>query len=96
MFTLGLEFSVRKLKRVGHVIFPTALLDMAVMIWAGHFVGTKMLGCGARCRACFGAAISDSATTLLAKTINEMGWARGGSPNIFSASPSPRTSQATA
>jgi len=31
MFTLGLEFSVRKLKKVGHVIFPTALLDMAVI-----------------------------------------------------------------
>jgi len=30
MFTLGLEFSLRKLKKVGHVIFPTALLDMAV------------------------------------------------------------------
>ena len=74
MFTLGLEFSVRKLKRVGHVIFPTALLDMAVMIWAGHFVGTKMLGWGTVQSLFLGAAISDSATTLLAKTINEMGW----------------------
>ena len=74
MFTLGLEFSVRKLKKVGHVIFPTALLDMAVMIWAGHFVGTKMLGWGSVQSLFLGAAISDSATTLLAKTINDMGW----------------------
>jgi len=74
MFTLGLEFSVRKLRKVGHVIFPTALLDMAVMIWAGHFVGTKIFGWGSVQSLFLGAAISDSATTLLAKTINDMGW----------------------
>ncbi len=74
MFTLGLEFSVRKLKKVGHVIFPTALLDMGVMIWAGHFVGTKIFGWGSVQSLFLGAAISDSATTLLAKTIHEMGW----------------------
>ena len=74
MFTMGLEFSVRKLRKVGHVIFPTAVLDMAVMMWAGHFVGTKLLGWGAVQSLFLGAAISDSATTLLAKTINEMGW----------------------
>jgi CPA2 family monovalent cation:H+ antiporter-2 len=74
MFTLGLEFSVQKLKKVGHVIFPTALLDMAVMIWAGHFVGTKIFGWGTVQSLFLGAAISDSATTMLAKTINEMGW----------------------
>ena len=74
MFTLGLEFSLRKLKKVGHVIFPTALLDMAVMVWAGHFVGTKFLGWGSVQSLFLGAAISDSATTLLAKTISDMGW----------------------
>jgi CPA2 family monovalent cation:H+ antiporter-2 len=74
MFTLGLEFSVRKLKKVGHVIFPTALLDMAVMVWAGHFVGTTFFGWGTVQSLFLGAAISDSATTLLAKTIDEMGW----------------------
>ncbi len=74
MFTLGLEFSFRKLKKVGHVIFPTALLDMAVMMWAGHFVGTKILGWGEIQSLFLGAAISDSATTLLAKTIQDMGW----------------------
>ncbi|MDD4101203.1 MAG: cation:proton antiporter [Kiritimatiellae bacterium] len=74
MFTLGLEFSVRKLKKVGNVALPTALLDMAVMIWLGHFVGTKILGWGSVQSLFLGAAISDSATTLLAKTINDMGW----------------------
>ena len=74
MFAMGLEFSIRKLKKVGHVIFPTAVLDMAVMMWAGHFVGTKLLGWGAVQSLFLGAAISDSATTLLAKTITDMGW----------------------
>jgi CPA2 family monovalent cation:H+ antiporter-2 len=74
MFAMGLDFSVRKLKKVGHVIFPTAVLDMAVMIWAGHFVGTKLLGWGSVQSLFLGAAISDSATTMLAKTISEMGW----------------------
>lgn len=74
MFTLGLEFSLRKLKKVGHVIFPTAVLDMVLMVWAGHFVGTKIFGWGSLQSLFLGAAISDSATTLLAKTINDMGW----------------------
>jgi CPA2 family monovalent cation:H+ antiporter-2 len=74
MFTLGLEFSVRKLKKVGHVIFPTALLDIVLMTWVGHFIGTKVFGWGSAQSLFLGAAISDSATTLLAKTIQEMGW----------------------
>ncbi len=74
MFSMGLEFSVRKLRKVSHVIFPTALLDMVVMIWAGHLVGTRILGWGSLQSLFLGAAISDSATTLLAKTIHEMGW----------------------
>lgn len=74
MFALGLEFNIRKLKRVGHVAFPTAALDMMVMVWTGHFVGTKIFGWGSVQSLFLGAAISDSATTLLAKTINDMGW----------------------
>ncbi len=74
MFAMGLEFSVRKLRKVGHVIFPTAVFDMVVMVWAGHFVGTRLLGWGSVQSLFLGAAISDSATTLLSKTISEMGW----------------------
>jgi len=74
MLAMGLEFSVRKLRKVGHVSLPTAALDMAVMVWAGHFVGTKLFGWGSVQSLFLGAAISDSATTMLAKTIHEMGW----------------------
>lgn len=74
MFSLGLEFNVGKLKKVGRVAAPTALLDMAVMVWLGHFVGVRIFGWGPVESLFLGAAISDSATTLLAKTINDMGW----------------------
>ncbi|MBP5509450.1 MAG: cation:proton antiporter [Kiritimatiellae bacterium] len=76
MFTLGLEFSLRKLKEVGGVALPTGILDLAVMVWAGHFVGTHFLGMGDVPSLFLGAALSDSATTVLAKTIDELGWKR--------------------
>ncbi len=74
MFTLGLEFSMRRIKKIGRVIFPTAALDMTIMIWLGYMVGTRIMGWGALQSLFLGAAISDSATTLLAKIIGEMGW----------------------
>ncbi len=74
MFTLGLEFSMRKLKRLGRVTVPTAMLDMAVMIGLGYWIGTRLLGWGAVQSLFLGAAISDSATTLLTRMIDEMGW----------------------
>ena len=76
MFTLGLEFSLQKLKAVGGVALPTGILDLVVMVWAGHFVGTHFLGMGDVPSLFLGAALSDSATTVLAKTIDELGWKR--------------------
>ncbi len=84
MFALGMEFNLRKLRKVGRVAAPTAMLDMAMMMWAGHFVGTRILGWGDTQSLFLGAAISDSATTLLAKTINDLGWGgRGFTRYIF-------------
>lgn len=74
MFTLGLEFSLPKLKSVGGVALPTSLLDILVMMWAGHYVGRHFLGMSNVGALFLGAAICDSATTVLAKTINDMGW----------------------
>jgi CPA2 family monovalent cation:H+ antiporter-2 len=74
MFGMGLEFSLRKFRNVGRVAAPTAVLDIVVMVWLGHFVGTRILGWGHVQSLFLGAAICDSATTLLAKTIDDMGW----------------------
>ena len=74
MFTLGLEFSAGDMKKVKAVTIPTALFDVVMMIWLGYTVGRKFLGWGTVPSLFLGAAICDSATTLLAKTLNEMKW----------------------
>ena len=74
MFTLGLELNLQKLKKVGGVAAPVALLDAAVMMWLGHFVGTRYLGMSSVGGLFLGAAICDSATTVLAKTFSDLGW----------------------
>lgn len=74
MFALGLEFSAGDMRKVQHVAVPTALLDVIVMIWLGYFVGTRFLGWSKVQSLFLGAAICDSATTLLAKTIDDMKW----------------------
>lgn len=74
MFTLGLEFSAGDMKKVKHVSVPTAIFDTVMMIWLGYTVGHELLGWNRVQSLFLGAAICDSATTLLAKTIEEMKW----------------------
>ena len=76
MFTLGLEFSAEDMKKVKHVTIPTAVFDTVMMIWLGYTVGHRVLGWNSVQSLFLGAAICDSATTLLAKTIEEMKWSR--------------------
>lgn len=74
MLTLGLGFSASSMKKVKGISGPMALFDSVIMIWLGYTVGTKVLNWGTVQSLFLGAAICDSATTLLAKTIDEMGW----------------------
>ena len=74
MLTLGLEFSAGALKKVKGVSGPMAFVDTIVMIWIGYTVGRRMFGWSSVQSLFLGAAICDSATTLLAKTIDEMKW----------------------
>ena len=74
MFAMGLSFSAKDLARIRHVALPTAVADTLVMIWLGYTVGTKFFGWSAAQSVFLGLAICDSATTLLAKVIDEMGW----------------------
>ena len=39
MFSLGLEFNLRKLTRVGMSAFVAALLEITLMIWFGYELG---------------------------------------------------------
>ena len=74
MFSMGLELSTSKLKKVGNVVFPTGLLDSVIMICLGFTIGRTCFGWGTVPSLFLGAAICDSATTLLAKVIDEMRW----------------------
>ena len=74
MFSMGLGFSASEMKAVKNVTIPTALLDTIVMTWLGYMVGTRVFGWGLVPSLFLGVAICDSATTLLAKVIGEMGW----------------------
>lgn len=76
MLTLGLEFSAGALKKVKGVSGPMALVDSIVMIWIGYTVGRRIFGWDSVPSLFLGAAICDSATTLLAKTIDEMKWSK--------------------
>ena len=74
MFSMGLSFSAKEMKKIRAVALPAAVLDTVVMIWLGYTVGTRVFGWSAVESAFLGVAMCDSATTLLAKVIDEMGW----------------------
>ena len=74
MFSMGLSFSAKEMKKIRAVALPAAVLDTVVMIWLGYTVGTRVFGWSSVESAFLGVAMCDSATTLLAKVIDEMGW----------------------
>ena len=78
MFAMGLDFSTSDMKRMKSVTLPVALLDTIMMTWLGYTVGTRVLGWGMLPSLFLGAAICDSATTMLAKVIDELGWGAKG------------------
>lgn len=72
MFSLGLEFSLRKLLSLGAGPAFTALLQCSVMIWLGFVVG-RLFG-WTQTEALFaGAIIAISSTTIIAKAFDEQG-----------------------
>ena len=76
MFGMGLSFSARDMKKMKSIAFPTAAFDVVGMILVGYAVGTKVFGWSPVESVFLGVAICDSATTMLAKVIDEMGWGR--------------------
>ena len=76
MFGMGLSFSAKDMRKVRSVALPSAIVDTVVMIWLGYTVGVKIFEWSAVQSVFLGVAICDSATTLLAKVIDEMGWSR--------------------
>ena len=74
MLAMGFGFSARELRQIRLVALPAAVVDTLVMIWLGYVVSTRFFGWSPVPSLFLGVAICDSATTLLAKVIDEMGW----------------------
>lgn len=72
LFALGLEFSLKRLINVGRSALITAGTELFFMICVGFIVG-QLLGWGLIDSFFLGAMMSTSSTTIIIKTIDEMG-----------------------
>ncbi|HAL91491.1 MAG TPA: cation/H(+) antiporter, partial [Verrucomicrobia bacterium] len=71
MFSLGLEFHLRRLRAVGRMALIIAVLDVTLMLYLGYQIG-RWLGWGAIESLFLGAVICDSSTTVLAKLLRDL------------------------
>lgn len=72
MFSLGLEFSLRKLRAVGSTALIAAVLEILVMVWAGYQLGLAF-GWNKMDSIFLGAILSISSTTIIIKALEELG-----------------------
>jgi len=72
MFSLGLEFSLRKLKEVGGTAIVAALFEITFMIWVGYQLG-QLFGWSHMDCIFLGAIISISSTTIIVKALESLG-----------------------
>jgi len=71
MFALGLEFSIKKLKKVGATGAITALTELAIMFLIGSSVG-RMLGWGSMECIFLGCMLSISSTSIIIKSFDDL------------------------
>jgi CPA2 family monovalent cation:H+ antiporter-2 len=72
LFSLGLEFSLRHLRRVGATAVVAALAGIVTMLWLGYELGLAF-GWSAMDALFLGAMLSISSTTITIKAIDELG-----------------------
>jgi monovalent cation:H+ antiporter-2, CPA2 family len=72
MFSLGLEFSLRKLTRVGVPALIAALLEILLLFWVGYEIG-RFFGWRLLDSIFLGAMLSMSSTTVIIKVLGELG-----------------------
>ncbi|WP_314409261.1 cation:proton antiporter [Pseudomonas kuykendallii] len=71
MFCLGLEFSLRKLFRVGATAFIAAFLEIGLMIWIGYEIG-QYFGWNNMDSLFLGAILAISSTTIIIKALGDL------------------------
>lgn len=72
LFALGLEFSFKKLFRVGGVASFTAIFEISLMIISGFITG-RLLGWSAMNSLFLGGLLSISSTSIIFRTLDELG-----------------------
>ena len=72
MFTLGLEFSVRKLREVGVGVLAVAVAEVGLMLWIGVGIG-GLFGWKGMDALFLGAIIALSSTMVATRTLSESG-----------------------
>jgi CPA2 family monovalent cation:H+ antiporter-2 len=72
MLSLGLEFSFKKLARLGLTSGLTALVEVSLMVFLGFHAG-RMLGWTDTDSVFLGCMIAISSTTIIVKTLDELG-----------------------
>jgi CPA2 family monovalent cation:H+ antiporter-2 len=75
MFSVGLEFNLRRLRKLGPTIGITALMDVAVLFGLGYGLGRALHWTVVE-SLFLGGIICDSSTTILARTLQELGRTR--------------------
>ena len=75
MFSLGLEFNLRKLRQVGGGALMAALLEIVLMVWVGYEIG-RWFGWSTMDNIFLGAILSISSTTIIVKALAELGKAK--------------------
>ncbi|MEY2407848.1 MAG: monovalent cation:H+ antiporter-2, family [Verrucomicrobiota bacterium] len=72
MFSLGLEFSFRKLRQVGGTALIAATLEILLMVWVGYEIG-RLFGWSRMDSIFLGAMLSISSTTIIVKALADLG-----------------------
>lgn len=73
LFALGLEFSFKKLFRVGGASSITALVEVSLMVGAGYLTG-QLLGWSQMDSLFLGGILSISSTSIILRTVDELGF----------------------
>lgn len=75
LFSLGLEFNLKKLFRVGATALIAALSEIALMVWLGFEIG-RYFGWNSMDSVFLGAMLAISSTTIIVKALDESGMKR--------------------
>lgn len=82
MFSLGLEFNLRKLKQVGLTAVLAAVLEILLMLGVGYALG-RAFGWSAMDSLFLGAILAISSTTIIIKALSELGLAKERFANLI-------------